>query len=305
MLVELTKQIKVLRPEAKAVFPYSNSLFIDDEIPTLIDAGAGGKAYNNIAVDDVKLLLLSHYHFDHTNGISLFKNAKVMAGAQETWAYSDEEKYLQSSGYQHWEKLMGCKKVDKWSQSIQMPEDVPSSPGFHSFELNGVFNDGDIFNTGKLNFRTIHTPGHSPGHYAFFFPEEKILFSSDIDISPRGPWYGGEYSNFEELCSSVEKLISLKAEVLVTSHRKVFYKDIENLLLKYLDIALQKEKMILKYLGIPRSLDDIAAQDFVYDSDERSQHIEFWTKIMIIKHLDKLEKNGKIIKTEDDKYLRV
>ncbi len=41
MFIELTACIKVIRPESRAVFPYSNSLYIDDERQTLIDAGSG------------------------------------------------------------------------------------------------------------------------------------------------------------------------------------------------------------------------------------------------------------------------
>jgi ribonuclease/clavin/mitogillin len=68
MLIRITPQIILVRPEGKTLYPYSNSLYINDNIKTIIDAGAGGNAYQEIAPDHIELLLLSHYHFDHING---------------------------------------------------------------------------------------------------------------------------------------------------------------------------------------------------------------------------------------------
>lgn len=293
MIIELDKHIKVIRPESKSMYPYSNSIFIDDELPTLIDAGAGGKAYAGLPMNDIQLLLLSHYHFDHTHGISLFKQAKKMIGQEELWAFNNENKFLLSSGYQHWEELLGNKKGENWSQMQQLPDDVIAKPGFRLMEMD-VFRDGDEFQVGETRFLALHTPGHSPGHYAFFFPDQKILFSADLDISPRGPWYGGEYSDFDDLVQSVDKLISLQAEILVTSHRKIFYGQIEQLLQDYINIGLDKEKRMLNYLQVPRNLDELLAQDDAFETLDRNPHNIFWAKMMIIKHLDRLKKFGQI-----------
>lgn len=305
MLIELSKQIKVIRPEVPAIFPYSNSVYINDEVKTLIDAGAGGRAYQDIPAEKIKLLLLSHYHFDHINGLSFFPAAEVMAGNEESWAYSDEQKYSFASASHRWEELMGVKKDENLKRFTELPDDIPSKTGFKQIQLNGLFKDGDIFELGETTVRAIHTPGHSSGHYAFFFEKEEILFSGDIDISPRGPWYGGEYSDFDDLLLSVEKLRALKAKILVTSHRHIFYEGIDNHLQEFIDIALEKERKILKFLKRPHSLNDIAEQDFVYMSEERSPHTVFWTKMMILKHLNSLLKRNRIKKINDERYIKV
>lgn len=304
MIIELTKHIKVVRPEAKAVFPYSNSLFIDDEVKAMIDAGSGGRAYASTPVEKIELLLLTHHHFDHINGVSFFNNARKMAGREEAWAFQDEALYKKSTGYERWQELMGGQKNENWERLLELPDDVPSQLGFQAIELAGVFKDGDVFNLGQTSFSAVHTPGHSPGHYAFFFPQESILFSADLDVSPRGPWYGNEFCDLDDIIHSIYKLIALKPQILVSSHRKVFDSGVEDLFLAYLDIALQREEKILNYLTAPRSIDDIAAQDFINEWEQRNQHVLFWHKMMILKHLQRLEKLGQVAKTPDDKYIK-
>ena len=304
MLIELTKQIKLVRPEAKAMFPYSNSLFIDDEVKAMVDAGAGGKAYAQLPLDSINLLLLTHHHFDHVNGVSFFPNAKKMVGKEELWAFQDEVKYSLALGLHRWEELMGSPREAIWERTINLPDDVPSKPDFHELEIAGVFKDGDVFAMGKTSFTAVHTPGHSPGHYAFFFPQESILFAGDLDVTPRGPWYGGEFCDLDDVIMSINKLISLKPRVLVSSHRRVIDSRVEELMRAYLDIALQREDKILHYLAEPRTINDITNRGFISEWEQVSPYTIFWHKMMITKHLTRLINNGLVIK-EDDKYIRV
>ena len=305
MIIELTKHIKLVRPEAKAAFPYSNSLFIDDEVKVMIDAGAGGRAYAATPVEEIQLLLLTHHHFDHINGVSFFKNARKMAGQEEAWAFQDEAKYLRSTGFHRWQELMGSQRLENWDKIISLPDDIPSRPVFQPLELAGVFKDGDVFELGHTSLTAVHTPGHSPGHYAFFFPQERILFSGDLDVSPRGPWYGDEYCDLDDVINSINKLISLQPQILVSSHRRVLDSRVEELMRAYLDIALQREDKILNYLTEPHTIDDIAAQEFINEWEQRSQHVLFWHKMMILKHLHRLEKLAKVAPIGDDKYVKI
>lgn len=305
MITELTRNIKVIRPEGKAIFPYSNSIYVDDDVKTVIDAGAGGRAYADIPVNEVGLLLLSHFHFDHVQGISFFPQARVMAAREEADCYRDADIYMQYSGYARWEELMGYRKIELFSEYMPMPDDVPIPLGFQPVEVAGCFNDGEEIVLGQTTVTAIHTPGHSPGHYSFYFAREGIMFSGDIDISPRGPWYATEFSDFDAFVKSVNKIIDLHPRILVTSHRRIFYEDVEKNLRDFLAIGLTKEEMIYEYLSEPRSVEDIALQDFAYDSQYRTSFHIFWTKMMIIKHLERLEKLGKIRKIETERYVRI
>jgi len=304
VLIELTKQIKLVRPEAKAMFPYSNSLFVDDEVKAMVDAGAGGRAYAQLPMDTINLLLLTHHHFDHVNGVSFFPKTKTMVGLEELWAFQDEVKYSLAMGLHHWEELMGTPREDIWERAENLPDDVPSKPAFQALKIAGVFKDGDVFDMGKTSFTAIHTPGHSPGHYAFFFPQESILFAGDLDVTSRGPWYGGEFCDLDDVIMSINKLISLKPKVLVSSHRRIIDTRVEELMRAYLDIALQREDKILHYLAEPRTINDITNQGFINEWEQVSQYTIFWHKMMIIKHLNRLIKNGLVMK-DGDKFVKI
>jgi len=45
-------------------FPFSNSVYVEDRIRVLIDAGAGLEKLEPLG-EDIDLVLSSHYHLDH------------------------------------------------------------------------------------------------------------------------------------------------------------------------------------------------------------------------------------------------
>ena len=83
MLIRLAQDIWVVTPVGKPRYPYGNCMYIEDDIPTIIDLGAGAQAFAAINCNAIQLTLLSHFHFDHIHGDSLFKNSKLMAGYEE------------------------------------------------------------------------------------------------------------------------------------------------------------------------------------------------------------------------------
>lgn len=308
MIIDLSKHIKVIRPEAKSMFPYSNSIYIEDKVPTCIDAGSGGRAYADLDVNNIELLLLSHNHFDHVNGISFFKNARIWAGQEEERSYRDSDFHLMFTGYLEWPRLMGDINRENLSKYIVLPADVPAKRGYQEVKLSGLIKDGDIFELGETRVTALHTPGHSPGHYAYYFEKEGILFSGDIDLAPGGPWYGGGLSDFDALLISVQKVIDINPRILVTSHRRIFdckTDNIQELLRKYINISLQKEAQSLKYLSEPRTIDEIANQDFINDFKQKTPFDSFWTKMMIDKHMKRLIRLGQVKQIDSKYYQRI
>lgn len=306
MIIDLSKQIKLIRPEGRASFPYSNSLYVDDDIRLVIDAGAG-QAFGEIPEADVDLLFLSHYHFDHTHGTGRFKRARIMAGIQEAPAYEDFGAYFDFTGFSHWKELMVQPRNQPFIATAGYPDDVFEKPGFREIKLAGTFGDLEQFDLGRTTVQVLHTPGHTHGHYSFWFEKEGILFASDLDLSPGGPWYGEEYSNVDDLVSSVNRIIEIDPPIMLTSHRRVFKQpddDIKQMLREYLGVTLRREEDILRSLKEPHTIDDIEGLGLVYEPLPRTQHIEFWNKMMIIKHLDRLQRIGLIEKTDTGAFLR-
>lgn len=306
MIVDLESGIKVVRPQGKAMFPYSNSLYIDDDIAVMIDAGAGGRAYQDIQSEKVDLLLLTHNHFDHVNGVSFFKNARLLASEKEAPGYTDSEVYASYAGYELWEELMDSPRQIKFGSLSAMPEDVPVNPGFHHIELNGYLQDGDIFDLGKNKLQAVYLPGHTHGHFGFIIEQSGIMFSADIDLSPFGPWYGGLFSDVDQLVDSVNRIIELDPDILVTSHRRVFYKgqdDIIGSLKAYLAIAMEREQLIWEVLQTPQTRSDLLKRDYISHYRHQNEYTLFWTRMMILKHIESMNKRN-IITCEDGLYRR-
>lgn len=306
MIVPLTDKVKVIRPLSPPRFPFSNSLYVDDEQKLMIDAGAGVSAYAELGphtTDNVDKLILTHYHFDHNHGYTLFKNADIWVGQEERWAYEDQNLFQEASGYEYWSAFMG--KVPEEHDVLPDHPEVIAARGFKAIPLAETYKDGDVFDTGEVQIQAIHTPGHTPGHYAFYLPRENILFSADLDISPRGPWYGEKYSDFDDLVRSVQRLLSIKPDILVTSHRRVFYDHIEQLLNQFLDMALAKEYRMMEYLKQPMTLDEIFLRESAFCPETLTPNGVFRQKFMLFKHLQSLIKNKRIIKISADKYMRV
>ncbi|MEQ8200214.1 MAG: MBL fold metallo-hydrolase [Syntrophomonadaceae bacterium] len=304
MLVELTRNIKLVRPEALAVYPYSNSLYIDDDIPTMIDAGSGGRAYCQLDTHSVQLILLTHYHFDHYNGASFFPNAKVMIGQEELFMFECEETYNKARGYDRWHELVGSARDENVAKLLIYPEDIPSRPGYRDILIEDSFKDGDIFDLGSTSVQAIHTPGHTAGHYAFYFPREEILFSGDYDASSRGPWYGDGASDLDAMITSVERMIALQPRILIGSHRRLITEGVEDALRAWLDVALRREAKLYDYLSEPRRLDDMLVLSLYEKWSNPSQHSLFWEKMMITKHLERMVKLGQVTAMEDGLYVR-
>lgn len=306
MIIDLTRQIKLIRPQGRSFFPYSNSLYVDDDTRLVIDAGSG-QAYSDIPASQVELLFLSHYHFDHTHGTDYFKRAGIMAGVQEAPAYSSLESYIEFTGFAHWSELMDHPKSQPFTGSAGYPEDVKEKPGFREIKLAGAFKDLDRIPLGNTTMLAVHTPGHTHGHYSFWFEKEGIFFASDLDLSPGGPWYGEEYSDVDALIQSVDRINEIDPPVILTSHRRVFKKpddDIKHMLKDYLGVTLKREEDILEALKEPRTIDQIADLGLAYEPNPRTQHVEFWNKMMILKHINRLQRMGLIEKTDTNEYLR-
>ncbi|HEY1684588.1 MAG TPA: MBL fold metallo-hydrolase [Tepidisphaeraceae bacterium] len=105
-------------------------------------------------------LWLTHGHFDHIADHALvskaFPNAKVLM-------HQADEEMLQRASMQ--------------SELFGLPFIVPDR------SVDGYLADKQQLQIGKLKLEAMHTPGHAPGHIAFYFPEEKVLVGGDLIIA--------------------------------------------------------------------------------------------------------------------------
>jgi hydroxyacylglutathione hydrolase len=85
-------------------------------------------------------------------------------------------------------------------------------------KVDRYIEDDEILEIGALRLRSLYTPGHAPGHLAFYMEDEDLVFSGDTLFAGsigRTDLPGG---NMEVLMQSIfEKLLALPDETRVLS----------------------------------------------------------------------------------------
>ncbi len=176
----------------------ANTIFIDGEVPTLIDPGHShlfnhvveGMAQDGKSIDQVRLVICTHGHPDHMEALDRFDDGVVRAIGLE------EHAYLRAGGNDLF---------------LMTGTQMPRKP-FQVFLKEGRLRLGD------KTFQVLLTPGHSPGSICLFWEEEGVLISGDT-VFYRGVGRtdlpGGDINL---LGKSIERLLPLPARYLIPGH---------------------------------------------------------------------------------------
>ena len=147
----------------------------------------------------VKYILLTHCHGDHIGAVA---QVKEKYGGKILIHRFDEE---------------GLK-----TPAINLSSHI--GIGEVSIEEDARLDDGDVLHVGKLEFKVIHTPGHTIGSICLYCEEEKLLFSGDTLF--RGSWGRTDLptSSMEQIMDSItNKLMHLPEDTIVyPGHRKIY-----------------------------------------------------------------------------------
>ncbi|UCG69736.1 MAG: MBL fold metallo-hydrolase [Thermoplasmata archaeon] len=268
-------------------FPYSNSLLIVDEEVVLIDSGIGDEQIN-VLKDEIDILINSHYHIDHILGNYIFS---------ELWVVEQEAEVTSSfDNYKRFAGISGTKIEDNWLGWFHQYFK------FHASSPTKTFKPNEVFKFGETEWRAVHTPGHSPGHCCFYEPNKRIMFSSDLDLTSFGPWYGNPNANLPDFIESIKKLSNSKMDVIATSHTLPLLEGIPEALEDYLNIIYKREEQILELLKKEKSVSELEANNIIYKEEQKGYEAFAWfEQKMLKKHLDRLIESEKVEKI-GDKY---
>lgn len=160
----------------------------------VVDPGAEAeKVIEMLNVLDVKLkyIVLTHCHADHTGAVIEIKNklgGKILVHRDEKDGLFNPDINLNDMIGENKDVLDADSRVD----------------------------DNDIIHVGNIEFRIIHTPGHTKGGICLYCEEEKMLFSGDTLF--RGTWGRTDLptGNLKEIMQSItNKLLILPEDTII------------------------------------------------------------------------------------------
>lgn len=270
-------------------YPYCNSIYIDDSRRAVIDAGSDEHFLRGLKeTQQVDMLINSHYHEDHIMFNFLFPHADLCVHKVEVPCYQSIWNLLDYYG------LIGTEHEQTWHDIIINT--------FHYRERTPamVFQDGDVLHFGRTRMVVVHTPGHSPGHCSFYFPEEGVLYLGDLDMTGFGPWYGDRVSDIDDTIASVHRLMKIPARTFISAHEAgIVEGDLSEVAEAYLAVIDERERKLLAYLDQPRTLDEIVSQWLIYKRPREPKYLfEFAERALVKKHLERLEKKKTVTRDE-------
>lgn len=299
MIQEISKRVKAVFTEDG--FTASNSILVEDDIKLMIDSGAG-RIMSQVDTGGIDILFNSHRHLDHVSGNDLMVNAKILAHPLERAAMQDPAKMAALGG---WKELMEL-DINEESKKMESDPKMGAIPDmlFKPWRIDGEINEGQVIDCGSTRITVLLTPGHTSGHCSFLFPDENLIFMADICLTAVGPWYGEEQSDIDDFVKSINRVISLKPDKLITGHRiQVIDKNIADILSEYRNRIFKREKRIFNFIqGKPASINEIAEKRFIY-REHPIIFVLFWEKYMVKKHLEHLIKLGSAEKLNDGRFL--
>lgn len=135
-------------------------------------------------------ILLTHGHFDHITGIS---GLLSLVGGK-VYAYETERELMMDP---------------RQNGSVMMGYELAMEP-------EHLLRDGQVLNIAGMDFKVIHTPGHTKGSCCFYSEEDKILFSGDTIFMESVGRTDFPTGNARELMDSIRnKVLSLPPDVMI------------------------------------------------------------------------------------------
>jgi len=291
----------VLKPINKRVFlvedphhgkiPHCHCMYVDDERRVLIDSSSGPEIVDGLAGREVDLLLTSHFHEDHILNHDAFPKAEI-------WAH-----YLDAPGIRSQTGFKALYGFNVFGQD-ELGDFFVNFFGLKDYRVDGEFSDGHIFDLGHTQIQVMHLPGHTAGHCGFYFPDDHLLFTWDIDLSGFGPWYGNAVSDVDDFIASINKIKDLKPKMIISSHKGIIKDHLNLRLNRYLQSIYQHEEDLLEVLKIPQDLDQLADLHIIYGKPHEPYDLyRFGEKLSLLVHLRRLQRLG-AVKVEGGIYFR-
>jgi len=275
-------------------YPFCHSVLIDDRNRAVIDASSErDKLVQFRDQRPVDYLITSHAHEDHLSFNYLFPQSKFCVHPFDAPQFENVESLIDSYGD------MPQEEREKWRGFLEN--------GCHYIPRRAdlLLEDGMVIDFGEVRMKVIHTPGHTRGHCAFYFIEQRILFTADLDLTKAGPYYGDRTSDIDETIHSLERLKTFDVETFLTAHGKGVLEGDPEYINRYLEVIFLREEKLIDLLSKgAKTLDQVVQEGIIYGNKPPigPWDLTLSERAMILKHLSRLVSINRV-EQEGDVYV--
>ncbi|MHA1925518.1 MAG: MBL fold metallo-hydrolase [Candidatus Thorarchaeota archaeon] len=292
--IEVEPGVHLIRGLNKARFPEANSLLIDDEILTLVDAGSDmgqvSKTLKTLGhrLEDIERLILTHFHLDHKHHS---EEIHMISGC-EVICHPLSDKGIETfQGMAEYYGITHHPVFDTWK--VMVKGWIPPIHG--DYTVTGHYEDMKSISSGEVDLFPLHLPGHTLDHTCFGINGFETIFLVDIDLTGFGPWYGNEVSDIRAFQDSVERVMKLEPKKGISSHLlDPVTDDLCSRLREFLDAFEVRKARILKNISEGYdTLEKLARLPTIYPRIPDDVFLVF-EEFMVQKHLEVLVEDAKI-----------
>jgi glyoxylase-like metal-dependent hydrolase (beta-lactamase superfamily II) len=289
-------RVRFISGDNKGRYPFSHALYVTGEKTRIvIDPACSLDKLNRLRdIEGVDAVWLSHWHEDHIRYLNLFADCPLWISERDFPPLTDLD------------ILLDWYSMGDETQRVYWKKTMLEEFNYQPRRKARFIEDDETIDLGSLAVQVIATPGHTPGHLSFFFPEEEILFLGDYDLTTFGPWYGDALSSIEDTITSIHRLQAIPARRWITSHNTgLFEENPGQLWMDYENVIFERNEKVLAFLREPRTMEMIASAWLIYGKPrEPKEFFEFNERILVGKHLEYLLQRGKIM-LDTNRYVTV
>lgn len=153
-----------------------NMILVDTGYPSQIELFDEVAKQNDIILDRLTHIIITHHDFDHIGSLAEFKrrypHVKILASNIEKGYIEKQRKPLR---LEQAEKRYPSLSNDNKKQALIFHKTLESVEGV---EVNDVLKNHQILPIGK-GIEIIYTPGHTEGHISLYIKENKTFIAGD------------------------------------------------------------------------------------------------------------------------------
>lgn len=293
-LIKIDKHINVVDYPG-FLYPHCNCMWIEDDINCLIDCSPGADDLSYLRQKKVDFIINSHGHIDHYQYNHLFTDSKILMHQADQDISQSANKYLYAFG------------INAWASDSQLDKLYLDTGRYRPTRIDEYIKDNQVINLGSTRIEIMHLPGHTPGHCGVWFAEQGCVFTADIELSAFGPLYANMDSSLSDFIFSIERLISLKPDFIISGHGQAIVKNnVLRRLREYRDIIHTRHRKIIDLLHSGHhTLDEITRELPIYGQLPKPELVFYiYEKVMVLAHLHNLLEQGQLIQDNDCYYLK-